>query len=411
MATMKKRVVPLSSALLVTAAAAAILIDAAQAQQAPLRYGTNPTYTSAAPQELSFVDDDAPVNEIEHTVAMQETIYALSRIYGVRPAEIIEYNGFRPPYTLAVGQLVRIPMAEEREVSDYEQRQAAEPRRVVVDTAPLPSVPTPVAGDSGQRFALDTTYEVRQGDTLYSISRRFGLSVADIASVNRLQAPYTLALHQKLTIPGAGQRQAPQRVAQRQPQVAQQRWTTQPTIQQLPPQTRQQAAPLPRAQDQRSLSGKIYEETMSPRTLPEVASASQFAWPVRGPVLMDFGDDVGGGTRSDGISIAAPIGAPVRATADGEVVYRGDELDGYGNLLLVKHENGWVSAYAHTDAILVRKGDYVRQGQVIAKVGRTGKVDSPQLHFQLRKNLQPQDPIIAMQGELDGAAMTAASMN
>jgi septal ring factor EnvC (AmiA/AmiB activator) len=148
---------------------------------------------------------------------------------------------------------------------------------------------------------------------------------------------------------------------------------------------------------------------MLPRQLPEADPAGRFAWPLRGTVLVDFGAK-NGKEVSQGINIAAPIGAPVRATADGEVVYRGSELDGYGQLLLVKHNDGWVSAYAHNDAILVRKGDFVRQGQVIAKVGRSGSVDRPQLHFQLRKDLQPQDPIIAMQGDSRGQGLTAASL-
>ncbi|MHA7873321.1 MAG: murein hydrolase activator EnvC family protein, partial [Hyphococcus sp.] len=119
---------------------------------------------------------------------------------------------------------------------------------------------------------------------------------------------------------------------------------------------------------------------------------SMFAWPVRGAVIAEYGSgDVG--RRNDGVNIAAPAGTPVRAAADGEVVYRGSELDGFGNLLLVKHTDGFVTAYAHNDAMLVKKGDKVRQGQVIAKVGESGAVTSPQLHFEIRQNLKSVDPI------------------
>ena len=112
---------------------------------------------------------------------------------------------------------------------------------------------------------------------------------------------------------------------------------------------------------------------------------------------MNYGLD-GNGRRNDGINIAAPVGTPIRAVDDGEVVYRGSDLEGYGNLLLIKHTNGWVSAYAHTDAMLVRKGEQVRKGQVVAKVGTTGSVAQPQLHFELRHDLKPADPIAALQG-------------
>ena len=90
---------------------------------------------------------------------------------------------------------------------------------------------------------------------------------------------------------------------------------------------------------------------------------------------------------------AAPAGTPVRAAADGDVVYSGSELDGFGNLLLIKHTDGFVTAYAHNDTMLVKKGDKVRQGQVIAKVGQSGAVSSPQLHFEIRQNLKSVDPV------------------
>jgi murein DD-endopeptidase MepM/ murein hydrolase activator NlpD len=98
------------------------------------------------------------------------------------------------------------------------------------------------------------------------------------------------------------------------------------------------------------------------------------------------------GIRNDGINIAAPLGADVDATADGEVVYAGDELLGLGNLVLVKHSGGWVSAYAHADKLLVKVGDQVRQGQPVATAGASGRVSEPQVHFQLRKGKTPIDP-------------------
>ncbi|NNU16424.1 LysM peptidoglycan-binding domain-containing M23 family metallopeptidase [Parvularcula sp. ZS-1/3] len=385
MTTLKKRFLPVSSLALVTAACAAIILDAAHAQQVPVRYGTDPGYSSEAPQVLSYADRDAPepTGEIEHVVEPRETVYALGRLYDVSPAAIIEKNGLRRPYGLEIGQVVLIPVKPEEDLTRI--------REVSTSRRDMPSARELAALESTRRIPVTTgDYIVRQGDTMYSISRRFGVSVAQLAAANSIRAPYTISLDQRLVIPGL--QQAPQ---------------------QLPRMARSEAlearAPV-RRPVQEQLDRKMVEETMTPRSLPELGAGSPFAWPVRGPVLTDFGDALKTGGRSDGINIAAPIGAPVRASADGEVVYRGNELDGLGNLLLVKHDGGWVSAYAHADAILVRKGDYVRQGQVIAKVGRSGTVDRPQLHFQLRKNLQPQDPIIAMQGELDGATLTAASL-
>ncbi|MGA8552348.1 MAG: M23 family metallopeptidase, partial [Stellaceae bacterium] len=116
-----------------------------------------------------------------------------------------------------------------------------------------------------------------------------------------------------------------------------------------------------------------------------------FLWPVRGHVLEDYGAGPDG-THNDGINIAAPRGAPVQATDAGIVAYAGNELRGYGNLILIKHPNGWISAYAHCDLILVRTGQKVARGQVIARVGSTGNVSAPQLHFELRRGKHPVDP-------------------
>ena len=121
-----------------------------------------------------------------------------------------------------------------------------------------------------------------------------------------------------------------------------------------------------------------------------------FDWPVKGAIIGQYGSgDLG--RRNDGVNIAAPVGTPVRSAADGEVVYRGSELDGYGNLLLIKHDDGFVTAYAHNDVMLVRKGQKVRQGQVIAKVGQTGSAPEPQLHFEIRQNLKSVDPLAFLQ--------------
>ena len=113
--------------------------------------------------------------------------------------------------------------------------------------------------------------------------------------------------------------------------------------------------------------------------------------PVRGPVLSGFGAKAKG-LRNDGINIAAQRGAPVMAAEHGVVAYAGNELRGFGNLLLIKHANGWITAYAHNDTLLVRRGDRVERGQRIATVGATGNVRSPQLHFELRRGRIAEDP-------------------
>jgi murein DD-endopeptidase MepM/ murein hydrolase activator NlpD len=116
-----------------------------------------------------------------------------------------------------------------------------------------------------------------------------------------------------------------------------------------------------------------------------------FAWPLSGRVISDFGTD-GNGERNDGINIAVPLGTPIRAAASGTISYAGNELRGYGNLILIKHDDGYVTAYAHAERITVQRGDVVTKGQIIAYAGSTGDVTSPQLHFEIRRGVQPVNP-------------------
>ena len=132
------------------------------------------------------------------------------------------------------------------------------------------------------------------------------------------------------------------------------------------------------------------------RTTPVVARAAdqklvRFLWPAKGPILSDFGSKQNG-LHNDGINIAMPPNGPVIAAGDGIVSYAGNGLRGYGNLLLVRHEGGWVTAYAHNSELLVEKGATVRRGQVIAKAGRSGGVAQDQLHFEIRQGAKAVDP-------------------
>jgi murein DD-endopeptidase MepM/ murein hydrolase activator NlpD len=126
-----------------------------------------------------------------------------------------------------------------------------------------------------------------------------------------------------------------------------------------------------------------------PASAPAPANAI-FAWPVNGTVISGFGT-ARNGERNDGINIAARTNTPIRAAASGTVNYA-DSLSGYGNLVLIKHSNGYVTAYAHADRLLVAQGDYVMKGQVIGYAGQTGDVSSPQVHFEIRNGTTPVDP-------------------
>ncbi|WP_082733972.1 M23 family metallopeptidase [Polycladidibacter hongkongensis] len=137
------------------------------------------------------------------------------------------------------------------------------------------------------------------------------------------------------------------------------------------------------------------QQQVAAKAPPAVKGAGMpaFRWPVRGRIISDFGTKASG-ARNDGINLAVPEGTEVRSVLDGTVVYAGNELKGFGNLVLIRHADGWVSAYAHNKKLQVQRGDVVRRGQVLSLAGASGSVSQPQLHFELRRDNAPVDPLV-----------------
>jgi murein DD-endopeptidase MepM/ murein hydrolase activator NlpD len=152
------------------------------------------------------------------------------------------------------------------------------------------------------------------------------------------------------------------------------------------------ARPTPRpAPNYVARNATPYSPSVTSQPLAPVGNAPAFAWPLSGRVIADFGSTANGG-KNDGINIATAMDAPIHAAASGSVTYAGDELKGYGNLVLVKHSGGFTTAYAHADRLVVSRGDFVAKGQVIGYSGQTGDVTSPQLHFEIRTATTPLNP-------------------
>ncbi len=195
---------------------------------------------------------------------------------------------------------------------------------------------------------------VERGDTVYGLSRRLDVTPREIIEVNEIEAPYELYVGQRLKIPGS-------------------EFSTLAWVEEL---------------------GVIKAPVGVATEIPDPAPRSdlQFIWPVSGSVISTYGPK-SDGLHNDGINIAAPAGTPVVAAEDGVVAYTGDELRGYGNLVLVKHANGWVSAYAHNAQIFMARGQTVLRGDVIASVGASGGVTTPQSHFELRRGTGAVDPV------------------
>ena len=251
---------------------------------------------------------------------------------------------------------------------------------------------------------------VRKGDTLYSISRKYNVPIKDLISANRLSSPYTLYVGQTLSLPTKQYH-----IVQRGESlygIARMHNTDVATLSRinnlttpyslavgqkliLPASASSASAPT-RGSDikpsaQAFNNAQKYQQNAVPTTPPAAKRNSKFLWPVQGTVISGFGN-LGKGRKNDGINIKAALGTEVKAADNGTVAYAGSELKGFGNLILIKHYDGWITAYAHNDKLFVKKGQKVVRGEKIATVGQTGSVTTPQLHFEVRTGKKAVNP-------------------
>lgn len=263
-----------------------------------------------------------------HTVMAGDTLYDIATRYDLPLQDIIFANNLAAPYRLEIGQRLKMPPP--------------------------------------------TTYRVRAGDTLYGISRTFSISQTELAKLNHLHTPFTITEGDMLRLPSY----------HRETQLAQNtrvRSTTNAGA----------GTPSPGFKPPYTKATERTKQRISAAT-PKRA-ASKFSWPVPGRVISRYGPKQGG-LHNDGINIAAPRGTPVQAADNGVVVYAGNELKGFGNLVLVRHSDGWVTAYAHLDRMTVSRGETISLGHKIGTVGSTGNVSRPQLHFEIRKGTKALNP-------------------
>jgi len=308
-----------------------------------------------------------------------DTLSVLARRYEVPARALIEANNLEPPYALSAGRRLVLPQVQ--------------------------------------------AHRVEPGETLTSIARRHGVEASALAAANRLAPPFTVRTGTLLIVPprvepvvAAAAPPAPDPAASpppappvpsakpAPPPFAASAARERPSVAALPgpaasepPATALAAAPPPAAaappdaEAQHALAPPP-SHPPAPESAPAPPSGKGFIWPVKGRLLSGYGPGANG-THNDGVNLAAPRGTPIRAAEEGVVAYAGNELRGFGNLVLVKHPGGWITAYAHCDSVAVKKGEKVRRGEVIAKVGETGTVTEPQLHFELRRGTRALDPM------------------
>jgi murein DD-endopeptidase MepM/ murein hydrolase activator NlpD len=254
----------------------------------------------------------------------------------------------------------------------------------------------PYTDDSNMPRATYYTVVVRPGDTLSEIAYRYDASVSDVSELNRLSDESRIYAGETLRVP-AGDSSTRDAVLSEAGNTNAHNYAPPPKpIDTTRFETRDRVTVQNLSAPATGTSRTAAWVADKPVSRSVVASdvqhgSGRFAWPVTGPVISAFGS-VGNGEKNDGINIAATAGTPIHAAAAGTVTYAGNELKGYGNLVLIQHDDGYVTAYAHAQSISVGRGDRVEKGQVIGLSGATGDVDRPQLHFEIRKGVQPVNP-------------------
>ncbi|MBL9067318.1 MAG: LysM peptidoglycan-binding domain-containing M23 family metallopeptidase [Sphingopyxis sp.] len=274
-----------------------------------------------------------------YTVRPGDTLRAIGEMSGAGSEAIALENDLTPPFTLRAGQLLRVP-----------------------------------AG---------LYHRVGTGETGIGIARAYGADWGEIITINALAEPYILRIGQRLRLPSDARPAPPgpvnvgARAAAFTLDIDDIVTGSQPALAEAARPTTGRAAP---------------RQPVTTAIAAPARFAGRFEWPLNGPILARFGP-LAPGKVSDGINIAAAAGTPIRAAADGVVAYAGDQIGVYGGLILINHGGGWVSAYGHAARIDVQRGQAVRSGDVIGRAGATGQVQTSQLHFQLRKNRIPVDPM------------------
>jgi murein DD-endopeptidase MepM/ murein hydrolase activator NlpD len=323
---------------------------------------------------------DATGDVVEnYEVQKGDHIDALARAFNTTRKTLLDVNNIRAPYVIHPGQILKVPVTK--------------------------------------------AYVARSGDTLTGVARRFGVSIGELAEMNHISQRSSLRPGQEIGLPSSMRDKGPQRAA------GESAYAEAPTPRYVPPETHYTPPPSYAPPPAEGAEHHLTQVTPTgPSPSPErsggyqagpaqrpaaqaapglsdtqitQAARGRFVWPVRGDILEHFGPQ-GVGRRNDGVDIKAPQGADVKAAAGGEVVYAGDQVPGFGNLVLIKHADGWVTAYAHLNSVAVAMKQQVAQGEVVGTVGATGGVTQPELHFEVRyaptqtEKAKPVDPTLVL---------------
>jgi lipoprotein NlpD len=291
-------------------------------------------------------------NPDDYTVKSGDTVYSIAWRYELDPEEFAAWNNLGDSKYIKAGQRLHT-----REPANFDASRS----RAEVSAGSIAYVPEPTAEETSSYSAKDKVW-VQKGDTLYGISQRYDVSVEQLARLNQLKKPYALQPGQTIFL-------KPFSTPVKTPTVTSRHsgGSRPATVQSGSAQKQQQPAP---------------QTTSWPTTI-------HWQRPANGKIVKKYNRQL---NDAKGIDIAGKYREAIVASADGKVVYSGNGLISYGNLIIIKHNKTFLSAYAYNDKLLVKEGDVVRSGQKIAEMGRKDDL-SPRLHFEIRKNGKPDDPL------------------
>ncbi|ALH81383.1 LysM peptidoglycan-binding domain-containing M23 family metallopeptidase [Sphingopyxis macrogoltabida] len=335
-----------------------LLAGCIPAASAPSRPAPPPASASPEPEPDSYVRQDVMGGDARPTWTLKpvatnarwvggnlyivrrgDTLRAIGEMTGVGSEALAMENDLAPPYTLLPGQQLRVP-----------------------------------AG---------LYHRVATGETGIGIAAAYGVDWGEVITINALAEPYILRIGQRLRLPSHAKALPPKavdvaaRAAAFNLDIDDIATGSQPALAESARPTAASAAPT---------------KPVTTAIAAPASFAGRFQWPLTGKIIAKFGP-LAPGKVNDGINIAAATGTPIHAAAPGVVAYAGDQIGVYGGLILINHGGGWVSAYGHAGRIDVQRGQAVKAGDIIGRAGASGQVQSPQLHFQLRKNRIPIDPL------------------
>ena len=341
-------------------------------------FGDNMTTGSTAQRGLGSSDQPMP------TVLGGQSTQVAKGPY-VPPADIGGGSAPQAMMPVTVGGVtnsdlpVIVPVSESTPMS-------AQPNLAPVTVGPKPAALGATQPSAALAVVENGTYyhTIESGESLYSIARRYDVTAQAIIQANGFSSPDKIYVGQKIMIPGRADQLASKGPAK---PMAGDSPTAAPIATPVAAPVTTAALADPQALES-TLAPPAAKQQVAVAAEPQMSGNDKFRWPVSGKVIVDFA-----ASKGTGINIEAPEGASVRAAENGTVIYVGSGVEGYGNLILIRHPNGFVSAYAHLKAMSVSKGQNVNRGDNIGQTGMTGSVNRPQLHFELRKGATPVDPL------------------